>query len=359
MIKIANCTQEEFVRRISAGKVICFGAGEKFIELYKRCSLEDRVPYVVDNYKSGTEIQIRDRKISVRSITELDHEVDHAILVVTSTRYAFPILRQLDSCERLHHHLVFYPYDMVYESPAAQIDCTRKQVIPKKIHYCWFGGGDMPPRFQKNIDTWRKYCPDYEIVRWDENNYDMTKNRYMRQACEKHMWGYVSDYARLDVINQYGGIYLDTDVEAVRSFDSLLGYGLFCGFQDRDYVNFGVGFGAKSGHPILEELLGLYGELSFINKDGSLNLTTCPIYQTQILERHGLQSNGMPQRIEDCLVLSAEYFSPFNMFGFGWVTEQTFSIHQYAGSWEKKNISEKEERNLFFMNRMEKLECEH
>lgn len=126
--------------------------------------------------------------------------------------------------------------------------------IPKIIHYCWVGGANKPKSVQYCIDTWKKYCPDYEIIEWNEDNYDFSKNQYMKEAYNSKKWGFVPDYARLDIIYQHGGIYMDTDVEMVASLDSLLEYEGFFGFENTGngqfYVNCGHGFGAVPNHPI-------------------------------------------------------------------------------------------------------------
>ena len=103
-------------------------------------------------------------------------------------------------------------------------------MIPKIIHYCWFGGAELPEKDRKCIESWKKFCPDYQIIEWNENNYDVTKNTYMYQAYQAKKWGFVPDYARLDIIYQHGGIYLDTDVELVKNLDSLLENDAFMGF---------------------------------------------------------------------------------------------------------------------------------
>ena len=141
----------------------------------------------------------------------------------------------------------------------------------EKIHYCWFGGGELPDEYKKYIESWRKCCPDYEIIRWDESNYDVTKNRYMRQAYENKKWAFVSDYARVDIIYHQGGIYLDTDVELVKNFDEFLKWDLFCGFESFDYVAWGVGFGAVKEHEILKDVLNEYEKRSFLKEDGSFD----------------------------------------------------------------------------------------
>lgn len=166
----------------------------------------------------------------------------------------------------------------------------------------------MPEYFKENIETWRRYCPDYEIIEWNEKNYDVSKNDYMYQAYQYNKWGFVPDYARLDIINTYGGIYLDTDVQILKPFDVLLQYGFFCGFENSSSVNFGQGFGAVPNHPVIQDMLNQYEKLEFIQSDGSLNMIPSPIYQTEILEKWGLEKNGQIQQTEHYLVLSSLFF---------------------------------------------------
>ena len=128
-------------------------------------------------------------------------------------------------------------------------------MIPKIIHYCWFGGNEIPENDKKCIESWKKYCPDYKIIRWDESNYDYKKNSYMREAYEAKKWGFVPDYARLDIIYNYGGIYLDTDVELLKSLDEILDCEGFFGFESENLVNLGLGFGAVKGNEIIRDMM--------------------------------------------------------------------------------------------------------
>ena len=131
-------------------------------------------------------------------------------------------------------------------------------MIPKKIHYCWLGNNPLPPLAKKCIATWRKYCPDYEIIRWDESNYDFSTHPYMKQAFDARKWGFVPDYARLDIVHKCGGIYLDTDVELIRPLDDLLNNKCFMGFETAFSVALGLGFGAEAGHEMLQKMIPRY-----------------------------------------------------------------------------------------------------
>ena len=174
--------------------------------------------------------------------------------------------------------------------------------IPKKIHYCWVGGTAKPKSVQYCIDSWKKYCPDYEIIEWNEDNYDFSKNRYMKEAYDNKKWGFVPDYARLDIIYQHGGIYMDTDVEMVANLDDLLEYEGFFGFENTGngqyYVNCGHGFGAVANHPIVKAARDLYDNIHFVNQDGTLNMIPSPQYTTQTLLEYGLVANNKDQELD-------------------------------------------------------------
>lgn len=209
-------------------------------------------------------------------------------------------------------------------------------MIPKKIHYCWLGRKPLPPLAEKCLKSWKKYCPDYEIILWSEDNYDFTKHPYMKQAFEAKKWGFVPDYARLDIIYQHGGIYLDTDVEIIKSLDSLLDNKIYMGFESLEHVNLGLGFGAEAGHPLLKKMLDDYDNYSFVNEDGSLNLTASPVIQTKLLSTLGLcNDSGKIQMLPEYVkVFPAEFFAPKNYItNKTSITPNTYSIHHYDGSW--------------------------
>ena len=220
-------------------------------------------------------------------------------------------------------------------------------MIPKKIHYCWIGGKPLPESAKKCIKSWKKFCPDYEIVEWNEKNYDFTKNQYMKDALEAKKWGFVPDYARLDIIYQHGGIYLDTDVEIIKSFDDLLSNKGFAGFESRDHVALGLGFGAEAGNPVIKKLMGSYEELSFRNADGTLNLIASPALNTETLKRLGLTQPAQYQVLCDSFnIYPIEYFCP-KSYDDGIIrkTKNTYSIHHFDSSWFTPEMQkEKQER---------------
>lgn len=210
-------------------------------------------------------------------------------------------------------------------------------MIPKVIHYCWFGNGEKSELVLKCIESWKKYCPDYEIKEWNESNYDVTKNRYMREAYEEKRWGFVPDYARIDIIYQNGGIYLDTDVEVVKRFDSVLDNESFFGFEragEAYQINLGSGFGSVEGNEFLKQIRDYYENLSFRNIDGSLNLTPSPIINSQTFVESGYVLNNKLQTKAGNTVYPYDYFAPLSWTNLkGETTKNTISIHHYNTSW--------------------------
>lgn len=209
-------------------------------------------------------------------------------------------------------------------------------MIPKKIHYCWFGRGELTVKAKKCIQSWKKYCPDYEIIEWNEDNFDVHQNEYTKKVYTEKKYAFLSDYARLKVVYEHGGVYLDVDVELVKSLDDLLENDAFFGFETKEFINTGVGFGAKQGSTAVKTLLEEYNQLL----DGTKDVIGCPKLNTEGLIKLGLERNGQLQKLDECTVYPAEYFNPYDdPTGRLNKTKNTHSIHWYAKSWmDKKSI---------------------
>lgn len=212
-------------------------------------------------------------------------------------------------------------------------------MIPKTIHYCWFGRNPLPKLAQKCIKSWKKYCTDYQIVEWNEDNFDISAcPLYVRQAYDAKKWAFVTDYVRLKIIYENGGIYLDTDVEIIKPLDSLLNHEAYFGFEDDVHINTGLGFGAIKHHPLIKELMDDYNNDVFILEDGSFNYTTCPVKNTKIFLKYGLNQDNSCQIINSAHIFSSEYFSPRIHFDKTIeFTTFTLSIHHGAASWYPKH----------------------
>ena len=187
------------------------------------------------------------------------------------------------------------------------------------------------------IESWKKYCPDYEIVCWNEDNFDLTQNRYMREAYEAGKWAFVSDFARLKIIYDHGGIYLDTDVEIIKPIDPLLENNGFMGFDEKGIVATGLGFGAEAGNEIVGAFLRDYDDLPFVLADGSYDLTPCPDRNTAALKRLGMDTENTDQVFMGVKFLPREYLGPMDYYtGKKTITKHTYSIHHYCASWTSK-----------------------
>ena len=173
-------------------------------------------------------------------------------------------------------------------------------MIPKIIHYCWFGRNPKPKLAEKCMGSWKKYCKDYQIIEWNEDSFDISKAPlYVQQAYDEKKWAYVSDYVRLYAVYMCGGVYLDTDVEIVNSLDNLLKNYAFFGFENNKHIATGLGFGAEKGARILQEIMSQYDCISFIMEDGSYDFTPCPQRNTEVFLKYGLKQNGETQMLKD------------------------------------------------------------
>ncbi len=224
-------------------------------------------------------------------------------------------------------------------------------MIPKTIHYCWFGRNPLPKSAQKCIASWRKFFPDYEIKEWNEDNFDVNAIPYTKEAYEVKKYAFVSDYARFKILYENGGIYFDTDVKVIKPFDEIISRGPFMGREAGAYLknicNYqgeglavapGLGLGVNPGHPIYKEFLDLYDNLSFRNEHGSLNIKTIVSYTSEILVKHGLgDDNQHPQNIEGIWIYPADVFCPMDHTRGCKVsiTPNSVSIHLYDSSWNE------------------------
>ena len=206
-------------------------------------------------------------------------------------------------------------------------------MIPKTVHYCWFGRGEKPKLARKCIASWKKFCPDYEIIEWNEENFDVAMNGYTKMCYEEKKYAFLSDYARLVIVAEHGGLYFDTDVELVKSPDELLSKDAFFGFENEAYVNTGLGFGSVSHGSVVEAMLAEYDTLL----NGKNDTIGCPKLNTKALVKLGLVQNGLEQKVQDAVIYPPVFFNPYDSAtGELKRTSETVSIHWYAASWMSK-----------------------
>ncbi len=206
-------------------------------------------------------------------------------------------------------------------------------MIPKKIHYCWFGGNPLPADAQACIESWKKYCPDYEIIEWNEKNSDLTSIPYVREAYRNKSWAFVSDYIRLKALYTQGGIYMDTDVEVLKNLDAFLSSAGFFGFETDTEISTGI-MAAEPGNSFIYELLCEYDTIHFQQTDGTLDMTTNVARVTRAAVRHGLKPDNTRQSFDGIDIYPKDWFCPKNNRSLEIrLTQNSHTIHHFAGSW--------------------------
>lgn len=209
--------------------------------------------------------------------------------------------------------------------------------IPKKIHYCWFGYNPKPDIVLRCISSWKKFMPEYEICEWNENNYDCHKIPFIEEAYKKQKWAFVSDYARFDILFQYGGIYFDTDVELLKPIpQDILCKVSFTGMEMGGIVSPGLVFACVPHFHFLENILRYYQNLNF--EDDPKKIKTVNTITTELLIPFGYQKENKFQEISDISIYPAEYFCSYDLdiheYAIG---PESISVHHYAGSWASPN----------------------
>lgn len=223
-------------------------------------------------------------------------------------------------------------------------------MIPKVIHYCWFGGNKLPNSVERCIASWKKYCPDYKIIQWNEDNFDVRSNSYIDEAYKMKKYAFVSDYARLDIIYTYGGIYLDTDVELVKPLDEILNNKCFMALEQPDRVDTGLGFGAIKGSKFVKLNLDEYKNEHFY-QNGIKNNKTCIDYTMSALNKVNCSVNCGSLKnsaFQEITIYPQRYFCPYNLKTRKLnVTEDTIAIHHYDATWySQNNLVNKIQRSL-------------
>lgn len=328
---------------------------DDFVKEFSNYPLKEIIKAVADNHPDHVRTSVKivqGAYVPIISFEEMLKNIKDGESILITARAYGEIIRQFEEVKELEfvRYYIYpvlraeqYDYDRLKVRIPARLSSFENVRIPKIIHYCWFGQKEIPAQYRKWMESWKKYCPDYEIIKWNELNYDIHKCKYMSQAYKMKQWAFVSDYARIEIINQFGGIYLDVDVELKKNIDEMLMNESFCGFESNEYVNFGLGFGSKKNNPILNGIKEYYDNTDFIRDDGTLNQTNCPVIQTEIMSRHGLRRNGGFQIVDGMAVYPSRILcgmSPHS-FRIERSLKHTYAIHHFEGSWLKDQSEKK------------------
>lgn len=207
-------------------------------------------------------------------------------------------------------------------------------VIPKVIHAFWFSKDRMPENYRMCLNSWKKYAPDFEIKIWNLDTYKPVSCLFFDQAISEGNWAFASDYARVDLLRRYGGVYMDLDVEMIRPIDELLYNDAYMSFESPGRIECGSGMGAIKGNRIIDEICKSYENRPYFKEDGTWDNSTCPVRYTQVIEKHGLQKNGGFQFVDDITIYPFEVLTAKSFdTGIIYRTERTYTIHHHHGNW--------------------------
>lgn len=339
---LRNCNLRTFSERCRGKTLVCYGIGFEFEQMLKNYAgypWVNAIESLADNSPSKweTDFDIQGRRYQIQRPEQMfaDNDVSDMVILITCSYWA-DIVEQLNSVKKLAN-AECYIYQFMFalsEREKIVIPQTEECLIPAVIHYCWFGKKELPDLYKRCIESWHRYCPDYEMREWNEDTCDVSETLFTKQAYEAGKYGFVPDYFRLKIIYEQGGIYLDTDVEVLKSLDDLRHNEAFCGMQAPGEAAFGLGFGAVSEHRVIRRLMERYQKMPFLKEDGNCDEPISSVYQTGDLQELGLTYGNRLQKVRGLTVYPTEVLSPQNVLtGECDITEHTYALHHYDGSW--------------------------
>ncbi|MCX4350747.1 MAG: glycosyltransferase [Lachnospiraceae bacterium] len=349
-MKIAGNSFEQFHSIAGKKKIIAFGASDflRLISLnYKDLKLDKYIHCVADNNtdKQGGSIVVNGcEKLIIPPEKLLEYEEKDIAILITSDVYAYEIYAQLEEMLGSRDVDVFVLSLMISKhiddvtSPGLlSTSFNKERKIPKIIHYFWFSKEPKEGLVAECIESWKRACPDYELREWNADNYDVAANPFAYEAFKQRKWAYASDYARLDVVHKYGGIYLDLDVILHKSLDVLLSNEFFVGFGPIRDVEAAI-FGAVQGSPLVKEMMQIYSGRVFEPNVSMTLLNLQPVLLDRFFENKGFEINGKYQEKDGAVIYPRDLFSAKNWFtGEHEITEIALGIHECAGGWTSKN----------------------
>lgn len=339
-----------FIRTASEKRIICYGAGcvgASAEDVLEKWGLGKNVCCFIDRNEglNGTFVSLYGKSVPIFGVNELClMNLTNKVMLLTLEDFE-AVISALNEYKELDG-LECFIYPVLNRSYAESVISTDEfcinghknlsdiSRIPKVMHYCWFGGGEMPEFMQRCVESWKATNPDYEIVRWDEGNFDVYQNNYVKQAYKAGKYAFVSDFARLDALYRQGGIYLDTDVMVLKSFDSLLYNEAFISYNEWPILNSAVS-GSVCGNDIIRSMRDVpRSTIDFINNDGSYNKTINSVYETNILSRLGFCKDFTYQLVSGVAVYPPCFFPQKGRLGLNAkVDERTYAVHYATGTW--------------------------
>lgn len=331
-------------------RIVLYGAGASarlLIKSYRDILPAKSLEFIVDGNEAldgkfcVADESTRVKIISLKRFCELWAKKMDTVTLLFTPYYSPFFIKQLDEISGLDGAEAYVYSFIVNNKPPKKfvLRDLEKPVIPKLIHYFWIGGSKLPQEYERNIESWRRFCPNYQIIQWNESNYDFGKCRYAREAVKSGQYMYATDVARKDILYNYGGIYLDTDVELLRSLDDLLYHEAWIGIDDGGQLNSGSGLGCVKHNPVIGEMLRLYEDRPFIKEDGSFCTYYNTFYETELMIEKGYKIKNEYQKIQGMSCFPREVLMPEGVTGVPEkFTEMTVANHK-INPYDKTQIS--------------------
>ncbi|MCR5054862.1 MAG: hypothetical protein K6A69_08465 [Lachnospiraceae bacterium] len=337
----------DFFNELKAKNIICYGSGKRFFNRTYPFLLRSGL---INNLRGFLEapgakdVELDGKTYAVIKKRELaEADTKNTVLLIAVSGYeeilsqlrSDAVLSGMEAVPSLYLESLYEDLELLsVEKPPLGYRKHDVPVIPKVIHGIWFSDNPMPKLYLECLASWKKYAPDFEIRIWDLNSYKPDHCVFFEQALEHENWAFASDYARADLLRRYGGIYMDLDVEMLRSIDDLIYNDAYMSFESLDRIECGSGMGAKAGHPVIQEICESYEKRPYLKEDGSWDNSTCPVRYTQVIEKHGLKKNGGFQFVEDITVYPFEMLTGKSFdTGIIYKTDLSYTVHHHNGSW--------------------------
>lgn len=347
-MRYVDCNIDACIERNKDKKVIFFGAGMNlsFAEASKLSAFRGLTPYIIDN-GNRTSITLFDEEIPVFHPEKLKEEKECAVIITTS-KYMAEMFEQLDGLD-LNDGVEVYIFPFMLLKEKTVLSDNQRQIIfndkerqiPKIIHSFWFSGSPKPEAYQKCIDTWKEKCPDYEIKEWNLTNYDGNKHPFFEKAISLNAWAYATDFARLDVMSRYGGIYMDMDVELVKSLDKLLSHSGVFPFCSDGVIELAM-FMSKPGNPLVKSLFDIYDKLEIPETKEGFNKYYQPFVVMQRMMEFGVSMDNSFQDIEGNIFLPKQICMPLDYCIYELnVDDDTVAIHRANAGWHEADYTKR------------------
>ena len=343
---VCNLDMNTFFYEHEDNDIVCFGAGNEFKDMLHNFSefpWHRKIISLLDNDcdKWGKDVVADHFAYRIMSPSEFFQRENRNFVLLICSSYYKSILSQLENISSLNDCKCYIYEFMACKSLHENIPIKKDGafLIPPMIHYCWFGKTEIPEHFKRCMESWRKFCPEYEIIEWNEHNCDIKENQFAFEAYQAGKFGFVPDYFRLKIVYEHGGIYLDTDVELLRNLDNLRREEAFCGLERPGIVAFGLGFAAQKKNPILFKMLQRYQDMEFSMDSNQQKKFVSPALQTKDLVALGMRPGNHWQKVGSMTIFPVEVLSPKHFIsGETEITDYSYAVHHYAASWLSDNL---------------------